>query len=88
MTTSDRTRQIALAFAERRDMAHALLRQRMEERGLTETGGWKITETLRHVGSGTQLVLRPIHLRNDPPENLECVVAVHPEDDPAGDVKP
>jgi hypothetical protein len=80
MADNDRTRQIALAFTERRDLARRLLHHEMDARGLTEKAGWKITESLRHVSGGTQLVLRPIHLREHAPEDLEFVVAVSEAD--------
>lgn len=76
----DHTRRIALALATRRDIARTLLRSEMNARGLTEEAGWKIDEALRNVVGGTQLVLRPIHLREHPPADLEYVVTVNEED--------
>ena len=76
----DRTQQIALALAERRDVARMMLRRDMEARGLTENAGWKIDERLRNVVGGTELVLRPIHLRERAPEDLEYVVAISEAD--------
>lgn len=76
----DHTRNIALALAARRDMARALLRSEMNARGMTEQAGWKIDETLRNVVGGTAIVLRPIHLREHAPEDLEYVVTVNEED--------
>jgi hypothetical protein len=78
--SGDRTKQIALAFSERRDIARMLLRQQMDVRGLTEGTGWKINESVRHVVGGTELVLRPIHLRERAPADLEVVIAVSEED--------
>jgi hypothetical protein len=76
----DRTRQIALALSERRDIARLMLRREMNARGLTEEAGWKIDEVLRNVVGGTELVLRPIHLREHAPEGLQYVVAINEED--------
>jgi hypothetical protein len=76
----DHTRRIALALAARRDIARTLLRSEMNARGLTEAAGWKIDESLRNVVGGTQLVLRPIHLREHAPEGLEYVVTINEED--------
>lgn len=76
----DRTRQIALALSERRDIARIMLRREMEARGLTESAGWKIDEQLRNVVGGTELVLRPIHLREHAPDDLVYVVAISEED--------
>jgi len=83
---SNHTREIALAFATRIDLARSMLRQQMEARGLTQKAGWKISESLRNVMGGTELVLRPIHLREKAPEDLECVVAIN-EADGASDVR-
>ena len=76
----DRTRQIALALSERRDIARIMLRREMEARGLGEKDGWKIDEQLRNVVGGTELVLRPIHMREHAPEDLVYVVAINEED--------
>ena len=76
----DRTRQIALALSERRDIARIMLRREMEARGLTESAGWKIDEQLRNVVGGTELVLRPIHMREHSPHDLVYVVAISEED--------
>ena len=76
----DRTRQIALALSERRDIARIMLRREMDSRGLTEGAGWKIDEQLRNVVGGTELILRPIHLRERAPEDLVYVVAISEED--------
>ena len=76
----DRTRQIALALSERRDIARIMLRREMEARGLAEKDGWKIDEQLRNVVGGTELVLRPIHMREHAPDDLVYVVAINEED--------
>jgi hypothetical protein len=76
----DRTQQIALALAERREIARIMLRREMDARGLTEKAGWKIDEQLRNVVGGTELVLRPIHMREHAPGDLVYVVAISEED--------
>lgn len=83
---SNHTREIALAFATRIDLARSMLRQQMEARGLTEKAGWRISESLRNVMGGTELVLRPIHLREKPPEDLEMAVSIS-EADGTSDVR-
>jgi len=83
---SNHTRQIALAFATRIDLARSMLRRQMDARGLTEKAGWRISESLRNVLGGTELVLRPIHLREKAPEDLEAIVAIS-ETDGASDVR-
>ena len=65
---------LSARFAEKHRQAHAYLREEMEKLGMRETDGWKITEFLRERPGGSELVLRPIHVRLDPPEGLECVV--------------
>lgn len=83
---SNHTRQIAVAFAAQRDLARSMLRQQMDARGLTEKNGWRISESLRNVVGGTELVLRPIHLREHAPEDLESVVMIN-EADGAADLR-
>jgi len=77
---SNHTRQIAVAFAAQRDLARSMLRQQMDARGLTEKNGWRISESLRNVVGGTELVLRPIHLREHAPEDLESIVTINEVD--------
>jgi len=76
----DRTGHIALAFSERRDLARAHLLREMAAQGLTERNGWKVVESVRQAASGTELVLRPLHLHDDSPAGLECVVKVREAD--------
>ena len=71
-----RENDLARTFAERCTEARAYLRREMNARGLCEEDGWRIAETLRSVGTRTELVMRPIHLRLPAPENLECVVEI------------
>ena len=48
----------------------------MNQRGLFERDGWRVVETMRSTASGTELVLRPLHLHLPSPEGLECVVEI------------
>ena len=73
---SDRDRELSLAFAERRSAVFARLRQEMDGRGLLLRDGWTIMEATREVRGGTELVLRPMHLYLEPPNDLECVVQI------------
>ena len=67
----------AARFAKACEEARAHLRKEMEARGLHERDGWKIVETMRHArGGGSELVLRPLHLHELAPPDLECVVAI------------
>jgi hypothetical protein len=74
------TEQIAVDVSLRHDLARDHLLQMMEARGLRPADGWGIAESVRHVEGGTELVLRPLHLRHDPPLDLECIVKIHSED--------
>ena len=76
----DRTQQIAMALSERRDIARIMLRREMDARGLTEKAGWKIDEQLRNVVGGTELVLRPMHMREPAPADLVYIVSISEED--------
>ena len=64
------------AFAERYRAAKAFLRGEMDRLGLLESAGWRISEIHRDGLRGSEIVLRPIHLRLSAPEDLECVVWV------------
>lgn len=68
---------IAARFALACTEARAHLRRLMEERGLHERDGWKIVESVRQVQGATELVMRPLHLYEPAPDDLECVVAIH-----------
>lgn len=72
MSSHDRER--AALFAAHRSEAEAQLRRKMEALGLYERDGWKVTEVMRESSGGTELVLRPLHLRRDAPPGLECMV--------------
>ena len=62
------------AFAERYQAARAHLRREMDRLGLREADGWRIDEISRDGRRGSEVVLRPIHLRLPSPPGLECVV--------------
>ena len=66
----------AQRFAKACAEARAHLRRQMEARGLHESDGWKITETVRQADGGSELVMRPLHLRMTAPDDLECVVHI------------
>ena len=67
---------LAYEFAKRCEEARATLRQHMEARGLRAADGWRIHETSREGGGGTEIVMRPIHLHLEAPGDLECVVCI------------
>ena len=69
-------KQATTRFARACEDARAHLRKEMEARGLHESDGWKIVETMRQVVGGSELVLRPLHLHESAPDDLECVVAI------------
>jgi len=77
--------QAATRFAKACVEARAYLRRHMEARGLYESDGWKIVETVRQADGGSELVMRPLHLRLNAPDDLECVVSID-EDSTAVDV--
>ena len=66
--------RLSASFAEKLRRAHAYLREEMNKLGLLEEDGWKIAEILRECRGGSELVLRPLHLKLEAPEGLECVV--------------
>lgn len=65
---------LSAEFAEKLHHAHAYLRGEMKKLGLLEENGWSIAEIVRECAGGSELVLRPIHLKLQAPEGLECVV--------------
>lgn len=67
---------LAVAFSERCAAARAHLRRQMETLGLRERDGWKIVETVRQAGGGSEVVMRPLHLHLASPDGLECVVRI------------
>jgi len=67
---------LAQAFSNRCAAARAHLRREMEARGLHKADGWEITETTREHAGGSEIVMRPLHLRLEAPTDLECVVSI------------
>ena len=65
---------LSAEFTEKLQHAHAYLRSEMKKLGLLEEDGWSIAEIVRERAGGSELVLRPIHLKLEAPEGLECVV--------------
>ena len=70
----------AARFAACRADAERRLRSQMEALGLHARDGWKIAEVTREARDGTELVLRPLHLRLDAPKGLECSIWIHEDD--------
>jgi hypothetical protein len=79
-TDRNRTDNLARALAAERERAQRYLWNEMAKLGLRKEDGWSINESMREDAGGTQIVLRPIHLRLTPPQDLECVVGVVEED--------
>jgi hypothetical protein len=75
-TDTSRTDSLAHAFAAERERVRAYLWAEMAKLGLREEDGWSILEFTRESAGGTQIVLRPMHLRLTPPEGMECVVGI------------
>ena len=82
MTDIDRSRTDALAQAltAERERAARYLWAEMEKLGMRKQDGWSITELTREAKGGTEIVLRPMHMRLKPPEGLECIVGVIEDD--------
>ena len=55
------------------DIARAKLTAQMVAMGLMPADGWRIGEEVRETAHGTEWILRPLHLRRDPP-SLEARV--------------
>lgn len=72
-------KEIAAVFTRRVSEARAYLRREMEAHGLREADGWRISESVRQVDGGCELVLRPIHMTQIAPADLECVVHIDEE---------
>lgn len=68
--------KVAVEFSARCAEARACLERTMVQRGLLAKDGWRITETVRTIIGGTEIVMRPLHLYRASPEDLECVVRV------------
>src|SRR6185369_1035860 len=67
---------LAKAFSAKCAVARAHLRREMEARGLHQSDGWKIMETVRDCAGGSEIVMRPLHMRLPAPDDLECVVRI------------
>ena len=65
---------LSARFADKHRQAHAYLREEMNRLGLFEADGWQIAEIVRECAGGSELVLRPLHIRLEAPAGLECVV--------------
>ena len=74
-----RDEEVAAVFAQRVAEARLYLRKEMEAYGLREADGWRISESVRQVDGGSELVLRPIHMTHVAPAELECVVHIDEE---------
>ena len=68
--------ELSARLAERLKETEALLWEHMARAGLHAADGWRITQFTREREGGTELVLRPIHLRLKPPDGLECIVGI------------
>ena len=71
---------IERAFAERYAAARRHLRNAMEALGLREADGWRISEATQETAGGSRVVLRPIHTRLTPPQDIECTVWIDEDD--------
>jgi hypothetical protein len=71
-----RSSSLAQAFSAKCAVARAHLRREMEARGLRQSDGWKIMETVRDCVGGSELVMRPLHMHLQAPDDLECVVRI------------
>lgn len=71
-----RTVSLSRVLTEARMRAQENLWAEMDKRGLRREDGWSIVELTREASGGTQIVMRPLHLRQPPPEDLECIVSV------------
>ena len=65
--------QPAETVAQRRAASEAQLWKRMEERGMTREGGWRVVTFTRDTRSGHELVLRPVHIWHESPYDLDVV---------------
>ena len=73
----------AYRFAVRCEEARNALRQHMRDRGLHAEDGWRIHESVRHIRGGTEIVMRPIHMKLPAPDDLECTCSI---DEPGEDI--
>lgn len=80
----EEARELAL----RRAAAEQQMWTRMEERGMTREGGWRIAESTRDTRGGTELVLRPMHVWHESPYDMEHVYFVKASDAVESSVTP
>jgi hypothetical protein len=73
---STHDRAIAARFSEACENSRRHLRNEMERLGLLAQDGWRISETVRAVQGGSELVMRPAHLYQPSPAGVECVVSI------------
>ena len=64
------------AFAARCEEARWNLRSHMRSRGLLPEGGWRIHEQVQQRDGRVMIVMKPIHLREPSPSDLECNCAI------------
>jgi hypothetical protein len=78
MSENDRSRTDSLsqALSAERERLRLYLWGEMEKLGLRKEDGWSILEFTRESEGGTQIVLRPMHMRLTPPDGMECVVGI------------
>lgn len=80
--------QLAEQLAQRRAAAETQLWTRMEERGMTREGGWRVAETTRDTRDGIELVMRPTHVWHESPYDMEYVIWVKDRDGVEASVTP
>jgi hypothetical protein len=71
-----RTDSLSHALSAERDRLRLYLWDEMAKLGLRKEDGWSILEFTRESAGGTQIVLRPMHMRLPAPEGMECVVGI------------
>ena len=76
MSTHRTDDQLSAALSAEIAKAEAYLWSEMQRMGLRREDGWKITQSTRDGRGGSEIVLRPIHLRLPTPDGLECVVHI------------
>jgi hypothetical protein len=66
---------LSAAVRARLQQARGRILELMAAHGLKESDGWRIHEEMRSSRSGTEWVLRPVHIHRDAP-GLEAVVLI------------
>jgi hypothetical protein len=59
--------------------ARDTLQRQMDALGLTAEKGWRVSEELHHTVEGTEWTFRPIHLRDQPSNELLTSVRIDQE---------